>query len=425
MVLTGSQALASTLNIAGNWQGIAKFGSVSFRTVVRISSNDKGGWKAELYNIDESLTPVPADSLRLEGRHLAVLLNAMHARFEGVLSADHNTIDGTLTEGVAVPLVLHRATKATAWPLDPSPYTVHFVTVDKDVKLEVLDWGGTGRPIILLTGLGDNAHRFGQFAPQLTPTYHVYGITRRGFGNSSPSPSGYSADRLADDVLTVMDVLSISKPVLVGHSLGGEELSSIGSRHPDRVAGLIYLDAAFGYAAYDTNRGDLRVDLNDLIANLQSLRRAYITGQYADLEKEVLGNDLPHLIQDLQEKQKRDADLPPTLKAAQTQPIETSENGPIAGIIAGMEKYTRLGNVPVLAIFAVPHNWGPEEWKDPAAWAAYNATDQETSEAQIAALLRAAPSARIVRLPNASHYVYLTNGADVLREMNAFIRSLP
>ncbi len=57
---------------------------------------------------------------------------------------------------------------------DPSPHTIQLVTVDKDVKLEVLDWGGTGRPIVLLAGLGNTAHVFDDFAPKLTPQYHVY-----------------------------------------------------------------------------------------------------------------------------------------------------------------------------------------------------------------------------------------------------------
>ena len=122
---------------------------------------------------------------------------------------------------------------------DPSPHKVQFVTVDKDVKLEVLDWGGSGRPLVLLTGLGNSAHVFDDFAPKLTPEYHVYGITRRGFGASSAPDSGYLADRLGDDVLAVLDALKIEKPVLVGHSIGGEELSSVGSRHPERIAGLI------------------------------------------------------------------------------------------------------------------------------------------------------------------------------------------
>jgi non-heme chloroperoxidase len=34
------------------------------------------------------------------------------------------------------------------------------------------------------------------------------------------------------------------------------------------------------------------------------------------------------------------------------------------------------------------------------------------------------PSAHVVRMPNADHYVFLTNEADVLREMNAFIAAL-
>jgi pimeloyl-ACP methyl ester carboxylesterase len=42
------------------------------------------------------------------------------------------------------------------------------VTVDEHVRLEVLDWGGTGRPILLLTGLGNTAHVFDDFALKLT-----------------------------------------------------------------------------------------------------------------------------------------------------------------------------------------------------------------------------------------------------------------
>jgi pimeloyl-ACP methyl ester carboxylesterase len=63
-----------------------------------------------------------------------------------------------------------------------------------------------------------------------------------------------------------------SRPVLVGHSLGGEELSSVGSRHPDRVAGLIYLDAGYSYAYYDRSRGDLGIDLADLQKKLEQLQ---------------------------------------------------------------------------------------------------------------------------------------------------------
>jgi len=50
---------------------------------------------------------------------------------------------------------------------DPSPHTIRFVTVEKGVRLEVLDWGGSGRPLVLLAGGGDTAHVFDDFAPKL------------------------------------------------------------------------------------------------------------------------------------------------------------------------------------------------------------------------------------------------------------------
>lgn len=43
---------------------------------------------------------------------------------------------------------------------DPSPHTVQFVAVDENVKLEVLDWGRSGKPLVLLAGLGNTAHVF-------------------------------------------------------------------------------------------------------------------------------------------------------------------------------------------------------------------------------------------------------------------------
>ena len=94
------------------------------------------------------------------------------------------------------------AQETGAWR-DPSPHTISFVTVDRNVRLEVLDWGGSGWPLVLLTGLGDNAHVFDDCAPKLTPDYHVLGITRRGYGASTIAPSGYDANRLGTDVIAV------------------------------------------------------------------------------------------------------------------------------------------------------------------------------------------------------------------------------
>jgi len=236
-------------DISGDWQGMLKAGGQNLRVVLQFEKGDNGGWKGTSYSLDQSPEGIPASSVTLRGSNLRVTIEALGGVYEAKVGADGTSMRGTWTQGEAMPLDLQRATKETAWrKSDSSPHTVQFITVDSNVKLEVLDWGGSGRPMVLLTGLGNNAHVFDKFAPKLTTTYHVYGVTRRGFGVSSIPADGYSADRLGDDVLAVMDALKLKRPVLVGHSLGGEELSSVGSRHPEKVAGLIYLDAGYSYA---------------------------------------------------------------------------------------------------------------------------------------------------------------------------------
>ena len=60
-----------------------------------------------------------------------------------------------------------------------------FVTVAPSVRLQYIDFGGVGEPVLLLAGLGNTAHVFERFAPRLTKHFHVIGLTRRGFGAST------------------------------------------------------------------------------------------------------------------------------------------------------------------------------------------------------------------------------------------------
>lgn len=126
---------------------------------------------------------------------------------------------------------------------DISGHKVSFVTVEPGVQLEVLDWGGTGQALVLLTGLGDNAHVFDEFAYQFNDRFHVIGITRRGFGRSSQPAHGYDLDTRARDDIAVLDKLNIREAVFVGHSIAGLELNKLGAVYPDRVKKLVFLDA--------------------------------------------------------------------------------------------------------------------------------------------------------------------------------------
>ena len=148
-----------------------------------------------------------------------------------------------------------------------------FVDVQPDVKLEVLDWGGTGRNLVLLAGLGSTAHVFDSLGPKLAAHYHVIGITRRGFGQSSAPQTGYDPRRLGDDVVAVLDALQIADPVLVGHSIAGEELSAVSTYHPGRATALIYLDATGTFALYNPKYGDYTPALAQLKDDLSALQK--------------------------------------------------------------------------------------------------------------------------------------------------------
>lgn len=340
-------------------------GGASLRLILHIEKGDGSAWTATLASIDQSPdwgAGIPVDAVTMNGTSLKFSVAALRATYDGTLATDGNSIAGTWSQGRPLPLRFARATSETAWK-DPTHHAVQFVTVDRDVKLEVLDWGGpsTGsvRTLVLVPGLGNSAHIFDVLAPKLAAHYHVFGVTRRGFGASSKPVSGYGADRLGDDVLAVIEALAIRKPVLAGHSLGGEELSSIGSRYPEKVAGLIYLDAGYEYAFYAPGVDPFPEPATP---------------------------------------------MPPIIQA----------------IMTGKQKYTRIP-VPILAIYALPVDPGPAA---NTAMRAETEAQNQIAEAQAKAFERGVPTARIVRIPHANHYVFQSNEADVLREMDAFIAGL-
>ena len=285
---------------------------------------------------------------------------------------------------------------------DRSSHTVKFIQVDKDVLLEVLDWGGSGRPLVLLSGGNLTAHIYDTFlSPKLIGAYHVYGITRRGYGKSSAPEFGYLADRLADDVLAVIDALKLDRPVLVGHSIAGQELSSIGSRHPEKVAGLIYLDAAAPYAFYQPeDLSALLTDLHELKRKLEKLLKGG-NNRY-QLSQELLEIDLPLFKKDLERQQEELRKL--GLERLASDPLEMPGD---QRMNAGIQRYTAV-KTPVLAICAGQSN--------PAV--------QRECEKQRKIVERSAPSSKFVILPNAPHLLFVSNEEDVLREMNAFIADL-
>lgn len=409
VVLVLATALAAQ-DISGNWQGTVDQGQQQMRLRLTIEKAYDGSWSGALHNVNQDWGAIfPVSSITVNGPNVKFIA-ARIGTFEGAISADGNSIQGTLTRDKAVPLIFGRTTPATEWK-DLAHHTVQFVTVDKDVKLEVLDFGGTGRPLVFIAGGGNSAHVWDTFAPKFTPAYHAYAITRRGTGDSSAPSCGYEADRMGDDVIAVLDALKLKQPVLVGHSIGGEELSSVGSRHPERVAGLIYLDAADSYAYYDSTRGDVLVDSMDLRNKLLEVQVGQSNARDLQLIQEIIA-EMPQVKKELEELQK-ELRLDPTHESP---PLAPS----VQRMLPGVTRYTKIP-VPVLALYAFPPDPSPQasptERAETESFKAYMTRTANSFE-------KGVPTARVVRIPNAQHYIFRSNEAEVIREVNAFLAGL-
>ena len=129
-------------------------------------------------------------------------------------------------------------------PSDTSTHKSAFVTAN-GIKMNYLDWGGTGDVIILLAGFGNDAHVFDEIAPSFTDKFHLIGLTRRGFGETDRPAKGYETMTRVEDIRAFMDAMKITRAHLVGHSLAGDEMTLFASIYPQRVIKMVYLDAAY------------------------------------------------------------------------------------------------------------------------------------------------------------------------------------
>ena len=278
---------------------------------------------------------------------------------------------------------------------DPSPHHALLVTVDEGVRLEVLDWGGDGPAIVLLAGLGNTAHIFDEFAVKLSGPYHVYGITRRGYGASSRPLSGYSEQRRSDDVLVALDSLRLVRPVLIGHSIAGDELTTLGFQHSERLGGLVYLDAAADPTEYASPEYEaLFRNLPQVMRNSNGPSRDDIRSPEAfrNWQMRVVGTAFPE--SELHQNLNPDGSL-------------GAYSEPSAAIIKGTRKrdYSKI-RVPILAFSWYPlpveaqmRQYHLTESSDRAAVAAYYTAQAKITEARLRNFKSAPGGARVVILP--------------------------
>ena len=97
-------------------------------------------------------------------------------------------------------------------------------------------------PVVLLHGLSQQ-RRFWHPVMRRLRTRPVISLDQRGHGDSSATPEAdFSLDACADDVITLMDLLTLPTAVVVGHSWGAAVALRAAARHPSRVRTAVLVD---------------------------------------------------------------------------------------------------------------------------------------------------------------------------------------
>ena len=280
---------------------------------------------------------------------------------------------------------------------DPSPHQIRFVTVDSSVRLEVLDWGGAGRPL-LFVGCYLTAHVYDDIAPKLTDQFHVLRRDAKRHRRVWIYPvTGYDPQRRADDILEVIDMLGIQKLILIGNACGGAILHTLGAQYPERLGGLVYLDAAddptltmadYGVPPFDPAKLPPRADSPTAV-----------------------------IFPEAEQRQMQEWPLDPAIRKAITEDNNVRPD------------YARI-RVPVMAIYRTVtmeqalKEFPPRDDLERANLNQLYASGRAMTSKWQRDLLAGLPTARIVELPGANLFMFLTNEADVIREVRTFGASL-
>jgi pimeloyl-ACP methyl ester carboxylesterase len=117
------------------------------------------------------------------------------------------------------------------------------------IELNCVDYGGEGRPPMLLVHGGAAHARWWDFvAPALTGRFHVMALDQRGHGDSPWTRQwAYGSRHYAADLKSVIDGWGLGAPVLMGHSMGGHSVMVYAVEHSDRLRAMVAIDSIPAY----------------------------------------------------------------------------------------------------------------------------------------------------------------------------------
>jgi len=292
--------------------------------------------------------------------------------------------------------------------------TAGFVEV-QGVRLQYLDWGGQGEPLVLVPARCETPFVFGDLAPLLLNQFRVLGMTARGCGGSGLASDGYSLDLQIRDLIGFLDAMNIKRATFAGHSASGGKVVRLARQFPSRVTRIVTFDIIYTdvpeqfeskfHAAIAVQ------DKSPVQLSLETHRREFQAWE--------LGTWSPALERDFQEQTEKSADG--ALRYRQLP--EGWQEAFVEDVKQGRYYETAITHP---AIFFVAQDLDIGRLKQFSADVQRELrpmaeTIRKARTEQIARYQRNGSHVRVVWLEDASHYLFVDRAQEVAKQMSDFL----
>lgn len=285
--------------------------------------------------------------------------------------------------------------KAAVPPPAPTPVATFQVG-----SLHVTQYGSGSQALIFIPGLTCGPWAWSGQIAHFAPRYTVYALTLPGF-DGQPSISGPLFQTATADFWRFLDQKSITKPIVIGHSLGGTMAFMLATQHPERLAAVISLD---GLPIYPASVFMPAASVKAMAAR-QAARMATMTpAQFAEVQRTIV---LPYLVTSPQDV---DAIAP---LAAKSDPAATGRWFE-EDLTLDLRPSLVQANVPILLL--APY--------DATVDAQYHLSTADAKRAFYASIVKGAPHVTVTIIPNSRHFAMYDQPQAVTDAIAAFIASL-
>jgi pimeloyl-ACP methyl ester carboxylesterase len=253
------------------------------------------------------------------------------------------------------------------------------------IELPYVDVGSReGVPVVLLHAYADSWRSFERVLARLPTSVRAIAPTQRGHGDATKPASGYRVQDFAADLLALLDVLELERPVFAASSSAVFTVEQVCLERPDLVRGLVLIGAPWSVAE--------RAPSLDFVESVEALADPVDRSFVRDF---VLGTSSQQVPPDFLDAMVAESAKVPAHVWKQT----------LAGLLEAVPPAP--GEIPVPALVI----WGDRDGLVPRA-------DQER-------FLAALPGSRLAVHEGAGHVVHWEQPERVADEIAAFVTTLP